>query len=636
MTASPGSAEPGADGGPGAATSGPGGSGPAAPAVPSPAADGSDDDAASGRALRITDVFRRVADLDPSAGRRLAGVAALSFVGGMLEAGLLVVLARIALTVANGEHGLEVVPGWRVSIRSALVLTTAALFVKLVINTMGARLAASTATEVLGATRFALLRGFFRSTWARQSTERTGELQELMTTHVDRTTSVVLALASLVTAALSVATLVVASLVVNRLAAGAIAVAGLALSALLRPVSGMARRNGAIQTAAGRTFAGAVSEAVDMAREVRTFGVSEQVLRRLRRLHEAQAEKYERSRFLLLLAPQLYQSAALLVLITGIALLGLRGVSSLDEVGPVVLLLLRALSYGQQAQSNYHQLNDLAPYIDELRRQRDRYEGDAAGDGTRALAGVGEYEVDRVSFAYLPGSPVLDDVSFRVGAGETIGIIGPSGSGKSTLLQLLLGLRRPSTGALRLDGIDTGEFTLADWCRMVSFVPQDPRLFAGTVAENIAYYRSIDRAAIERAARLAHLHDEIAALPGGYDEPIGPGDRSLSGGQQQRLCIARALVTEPALLLLDEPTSALDMRSEARIQETLAGLRGTVTLVIVAHRMTTLAACDRILVLADGRVQGYDAHERLLTTSAFYEEALRLSTITGTAAGEVQ
>ncbi len=580
------------------------------------------------RALRVSDVYRRVSDLDPAAGRRLSAVAALSFLGGVIEAGLLVVLARIAVTVADGKHGLFVVPGWRVSIGGALLVASGALVVKVVVNTVSSWVAASTAAHVLGATRFALLGGFFRANWARQSVERTGELQELMTTHVDRTTAVVLAMAGLVTSVLSVATLVAASLAVNPVAAASITVAGLLLSALLRPVSAMARRNGAGQAAAGRAFAGAVSESVGMAREVRTFGVADRVLGRLHRLHDVQAHTYERSRFLLLLAPQLYQSAALLVLIAGIALLGIRGVSSLDEVGPVVLLLLRALSYGQQAQSNYHQLNDSAPYIDELRRQRSRYAADAAVEGERTLGEMGELEMDGVSFAYQPASPVLHDVSFRVRAGETIGVIGPSGSGKSTLIQLLLGLRRPVSGAVRLDGVDTGQFSSDQWCRKVSFVPQDPRLFAGTVAENIAFFRPVDAAAIEKAALLAHLHDEIEALPHGYDEPIGPGDRSLSGGQQQRLCIARALVTEPALLLLDEPTSALDVRSEARIQETLAGLRGTVTLVIVAHRMTTLAACDRILVLTDGRVQGYDAHDRLLTTSAFYEEALRLSAIT--------
>lgn len=581
------------------------------------------------RAIRVPELYRRIAELDPSAGRRLAGVAVLSFLGGVIEAGLLVVLARIALTVADGEHGLSVVPGWRLSTSGALLVATGALVLKLVLNTLAARLSASTAAHVLGAARFALLRGFFRATWSRQATERTGDLQELMTTHVDRTTSVVLALASLVTASLNVAMLVVASVVVNPVAAGAIAAAGVMLTALLRPVSGMARRNAAGQAAAGREFAGAVSEAVGMAREVRTFGASGRVLERLHGLHASQAEKYERSRFLLLLAPQLYQSAALLVLIAGITLLGVRGVSSLDEVGPVILLLLRALSYGQQAQSNYHQLNDLAPYIDELRHQRSRYERDAAGDGELSLGEAGELHVDDVSFAYSPGAPVLEGVTFRVGPGETIGVIGPSGSGKSTLLQLLLGLRPPSSGAVRVGGVDVAGFTLADWCRRTSFVPQDPRLFAGTVAENIAFFRDFDAAAIEKAARLAHVHDEIAALPNGYDEVIGPGDRSLSGGQQQRLCIARALLTEPALLLLDEPTSALDMRSEARIQETLAGLHGAVTLVIVAHRMTTLAACDRILVLSDGRVQGFDAHDRLLATSAFYEEALRLSDVTG-------
>ena len=594
---------------------------------PEPGSEPGSDDASAGRALGVASVARRIAELDPTAGRRLAGVAVLSFVGGAIEAGVLVVLSRIALTVAADENDLSLVPGWHVSTSRALLVATGALLLKLAVNAAGARLAAATAAHALGAARFALLGGFFRATWARQSSEQTGELQDLLTTHVDRTTSVVLALSNLIAAALSLTTLVVAALVVNPFAAGAIALTGLGLSALLRPISGLARRNGAEQAAAGRQFAGAVTEGVDLAREVRTFGVAGPLLERLHRLHRAQAERYEKSRFLMLLAPQLYQSGALMVLIAGIALLGVRGVSTLDEVGPVVLLLLRALAYAQQSQSNYHQLNDHAPYIDELRRQRERYEGDEAADGTRRLTEVGDLQLDGVSFAYVPGIPVLHEVSFSVRPGETVGVIGPSGSGKSTLLQLLLRLRDPSSGTIRLGGVDAGDFALSDWCDTVAFVPQDPHLFTGTVAENIAFFRDIDREAVEVAARLANLHDEIAAFPRGYDQSVGPSGRALSGGQRQRLCIARALATKPALLVLDEPTSALDVRSEARIQETLAGLRGAVTLVIVAHRMTTLSACDRILVLTDGRVQGFDAHERLLATSPFYEEVLRLSTI---------
>ena len=179
---------------------------------------------------------------------------------------------------------------------------------------------------------------------------------------------------------------------------------------------------------------------------------------------------------------------------------------------------------------------------------------------------------------------------------------------------------------MRADGRDVRELSLDGWYRHVSFVPQDPALFAGSVADNIRFYRDgIDRAAIERAAKLANLHDEVMAWPTGYDTPVGEQGGQLSGGQRQRLCIARALVDEPDVLVFDEPTSSLDVRSEALIRDAMAGLAPRATVFVIAHRLSTLSICDRIMVLLDGELQGFDAPQRLEASNPFYREALALS-----------
>ena len=157
-------------------------------------------------------------------------------------------------------------------------------------------------------------------------------------------------------------------------------------------------------------------------------------------------------------------------------------------------------------------------------------------------------------------------------------------------------------------------------------MPQDAWLFAGSVAENIAFFRTdVTREALERAARQANLHDEIMAMPRGYDTPVGERGGQLSGGQRQRLCIARALVEEPDVLLLDEPTSALDVHSENMIRQTLASLTPRATVFVVAHRLSTLEICDRIMVIGEGRLEGFDTRERLAATNPFYRKALELS-----------
>ena len=157
-------------------------------------------------------------------------------------------------------------------------------------------------------------------------------------------------------------------------------------------------------------------------------------------------------------------------------------------------------------------------------------------------------------------------------------------------------------------------------------MPQQPHLIAGTVAENIRFYRDgVSDEEVERAARLANLHDEISARSGGYDGPLGERGGALSVGQQQRLTIARALVGGPDVLVLDEPTSALDHHNEQLIRAALRGLRERMTIVVVAHRRSTLDICDRIMVIQDGRLKGFDRPDRLESSNPFYREALALS-----------
>jgi ABC-type multidrug transport system fused ATPase/permease subunit len=225
-----------------------------------------------------------------------------------------------------------------------------------------------------------------------------------------------------------------------------------------------------------------------------------------------------------------------------------------------------------------------------------------------------------------PGKPAIEDLTFALSRGEAIGIVGPSGAGKSTLVQLFLRLREPNSGQALVNEVPAYAFAFADWTRRFSYVAQEPHLVAGSVAENIAFFRDdIDREAVERAARAAHIHDEILAMSDGYDTWVGDDGRRLSGGQRQRVSIARALAGSPDVIVLDEPTSALDMQSEALIQKTLEELKGRVTLVIVAHRLSTLNNCDRIMVLGDGRLQAFGTSAELLGSNEFYRRAVELS-----------
>jgi ABC-type multidrug transport system fused ATPase/permease subunit len=243
-------------------------------------------------------------------------------------------------------------------------------------------------------------------------------------------------------------------------------------------------------------------------------------------------------------------------------------------------------------------------------------------DGIRALDEVGALTFSHVSFAYDGREDALTDIDFHVTGGETVGIIGPSGAGKSTLVQILLGLRRPTSGEYLVNGLPAAEYRQDDWRHLFAYVPQEPKLLHASVIDNIRFFRDLSRDAVERAAQLAGIHTEILTWPQQYETLIGPRADAISGGQQQRICLARALAADPEILVLDEPTSALDPGAEQLIQESLLALKHKLTLFIVAHRMSTLGICERVMVIVNGRLNAFDSLDNLRETNAYYRSAV--------------
>lgn len=242
-----------------------------------------------------------------------------------------------------------------------------------------------------------------------------------------------------------------------------------------------------------------------------------------------------------------------------------------------------------------------------------------APDAIELTQAVGEIVFEDVSFGYAAGRPVLDGISLRIAAGERVAVVGPSGAGKSTLLSLLLRLYEPSSGRILIDGVDIRRYTRESLRRAIGIVPQDNMLFAVSVRENIAYgCPQASMAAIEAAARHARAHEFIIDLAQGYETEIGERGGNLSGGQRQRLCLARALVKEPAMLVMDEPTSAIDAVSARLIVESVARVHRGRTLIVISHEYTDMAAYDRILVLQDGRLVEQGAHDALLRARGPY------------------
>jgi ATP-binding cassette subfamily B protein len=221
---------------------------------------------------------------------------------------------------------------------------------------------------------------------------------------------------------------------------------------------------------------------------------------------------------------------------------------------------------------------------------------------------------DRIGFRHQhAAAPLFHDFSLRIAAGERVGLVGRSGSGKSTLTRLLLRLHPLGTGCITIDGQDIAQASLTSLRRQIAVVPQDPILFHRSLAENIAYGRpGATQADIEQAARRANAHEFIAALPRGYQTPVGERGVKLSGGERQRIAIARAMLADAPILILDEATSSLDSESEILVQSAMERLMEGRTTLVIAHRLSTLRRMDRIVVLDQGRIVEDGRHEGLL------------------------
>ncbi len=372
------------------------------------------------------------------------------------------------------------------------------------------------------------------------------------------------------------------------------------------------------------------SEFLTGIRHIVTFGAAKEWLERFRRENRTFSQLYAKDLLWLAVPKSLMEFSAVALLLGLLLFLQLLGPQSLaatlPQLGVFAIALVQILpaitSFGRMRMELLGTLPEAELVYQSLTGPMPRRK-----DGTEVLQSFERAIVfENVSFAYEERDILLNGVNLTIEKGKVTAIVGSSGVGKTTLINLILGLFEPMSGGITIDGVLLQEYKLQSWLSKIGFVSQDPFIYHSSVADNIFFGRnghSIE--SVIKAAKIANAHGFISELPDAYDTIVGERGMKLSGGQQQRIAIARAILDDPEVLILDEATSSLDSISEKLVQEAIDNVSRNRTVVVIAHRFSTIRYADKIVVLHEGRVVEEGSHQELMGRPGYYSHLIASS-----------
>jgi subfamily B ATP-binding cassette protein MsbA len=404
---------------------------------------------------------------------------------------------------------------------------------------------------------------------------------------------------------------------------------GVALAASLTRIYRRLGQSGAQLTELNHRLATVLEQSFAGVRVVRATNAQRAEIDRFRQINEAQAASDERTTRAHALVSPVVETLAVVGAMVIVACAYIFFVRPGHMLSSYLLwygfVLLRLLPLLNMVYSTLGSLHHMAAGIREVDRWLSTEQHPERSFGAIEFTGLRSgLTFERVGFTYASGTEALRDVAFEVRAGHTVALVGSSGSGKSTLASLLLRLRTPTSGRILVDGEDYWSFTPESWHRAVAIVEQDAFLFHGTLRENVLYgWPHADEAGLRAAIEAANLTEMVAELPAGLETLVGERGAMVSGGQRQRLAIARAIVRNPAILVLDEATSHLDSVSEQLVQQALANAARNRTTIVIAHRLSTVRDADWVVVLEHGRVVEQGTWESLEKAQGAFERLVR-------------
>ncbi len=380
---------------------------------------------------------------------------------------------------------------------------------------------------------------------------------------------------------------------------------GVILMLTLQPLVKKTALVGEEKSKSEKILSGYLIENISGLKVIKASGVGKKVAESGQLMLEKLRNVYTRSAVVSNLGPTIMQPFSFIFVIILLALAYKLPSFNIATFAASLYLIQKIFTYIQSTQATIHSIADLTPYASGILRFKTMLneQNEEVLTANRKYIFNDKLTFDNISLSYQPEIPVLAGVSFSISKGKFIGIIGPSGVGKTSVADLILRLLHPNKGSIRLDNVPIKDITLEDWQKNVSFVSQDIFLINRSVNDNIKFYdSSISDEEVRHAAKRAHIYNEIMRLEYGFDTVIGNSGVTLSFGQRQRIVLARALVRSPSLLILDEATSSLDSESEALVKETIEELRKSITLIVIAHRISTVIEADSVFILKDGTI----------------------------------
>ena len=563
-----------------------------------------------------------------------AGLIVVMAVGGTLDGVSLAAFLPLLTTLAEpadaeaGGGGVLRTAGRLLSISdpviAAAVLLIGVFTVKVAVAMLREWLVARAGRRHLYDLKNSMLKSYARQPYQFFLDNKQGHLIYKALNSPSRLTGLLVKLPQLVAELLKIVAIVVVMIFVFPLGTAVIVVVGLGYYQLIRylsrKVSYVIGRERVHATEDEHAIA---NEFLNGVRQIMIFRAVESWLDRLRAKIRTVAALNAKDVVWMSFPRHLMELAAVTLFLVFLMVLRMQGQATLTQILPqlgvfavgLVQLLPALTGVGRMrmeivgflpdAELIYRALNEAVPEREHGKREIVAFERDVV--------------FEDVWFTYAEREPVLKGVKFAVEKGKTTALVGASGAGKSTIVNLILRLYEPTAGTIRCDGVPLDAFDRSSWLGRIGYVSQEPFVFHATVADNIRFGRnSYSMVDVVAAAKMANAHDFIAVLPQDYDTLVGERGMKLSGGQQQRLCIARALLASPDILIFDEATSSLDSASEALIQKTLTMLSRDHTLLVIAHRQSTVASADKIIVLDGGHVVQHGSPDELLKDTGQY------------------